>query len=125
MLQSLIERTQRGAATLEDMKSMAEEKARLQDCIDELKQSLSALDKKRHEKDEIVKAVNSECENAKARAKQTINELQNLANEMVRDRQELDSLEKAKLAVRKEIEGLSRKMSDTSSLSQASPLFDK
>lgn len=118
VLRALIERTQRGVATAEDIKSMTVEKHHLEECIEELKQSLSVLDQKRHDKDEIMKAVNSECELAKDRARQTINELQNLANQMISDKQELDSLGAAKAAIRKEIDGLNRKMSDVASLSQ-------
>lgn len=118
VLQSLIERTQRGARTAEDIEAQTEEKRRLQECVDELKQSLAALDKKRHEKDDIVKAVNAECESAKERARVTINELQNLADQMLADKGELESLAKSKTAVQKEIEGLNRKMGDVASLCQ-------
>lgn len=118
VLQAIVERTQRGAINLEEINALKEEKLALEACIDELKDSLATLDKKRYDKDVIVRAVNAECDQAKERARLTINDLQNLADQMLHEKEHLDSLEKQKLGILKDIEGLRRNMADMSSLSQ-------
>ena len=112
VLQGLIEKTQRGVASLEDISALQVEKTKLEECIEELQVSLTSLDKKRFEKNDLVKAVNTECDTAKEKARSALHELQRLADQMVSQKEEIESLESAKSGIEREIEGKTRKLND-------------
>jgi hypothetical protein len=117
-LRELVARTQGGAALAEDVSLLREEKRRLDDCVAELKSSLAAMDKRRHEKDDLVLRVNAECAAAKERGRQALLELQSLADQMLVERGEAQALGQAKAALERELTALGRKAADLSSLGE-------